>query len=191
MSAFTSLQHFPDEWGKRARCPVCQHASMQIMRFDSGPDQMCCQYCGISFQIEEKGQHLFFVDTPLNLENELRHRWVTRNQLSGAIENKKIEAASQQSALMPLPAKSPANPLRANAVKKARTLMELGNSAAVIRQSLTDTMNLTDFAIEEIVSDAIGVHKMKMRKRFQKISAISAVVMALIITLLFFLVRLF
>ncbi len=191
MSAFTSLKHFPDEWGKRARCPVCQHASMQIMRFDSAPDQMRCQYCGVSFEIEENGQHLFFVDTPLNLENELRRRWVTRNQLSSVIENKKIETASQNSALEAKPAPSRANPLRADAVKKARTLVELGNSAEVIRQSLTDTMNVTDFAIEEIISDAIGVHKMKMKKRFQKITVISAVALTLVITLLFFLTRLF
>ena len=191
MSVFTSLNHFPDEWGQRARCPVCKHDRMQIKRTDLAADQMVCLYCGIRFEIEEKGQRLFFVDTPINLENELRHRWVTRDQLSRAIENKKIEAAAVQSGLEANSNKSRANPLRADAVKKARTLVELGNSAEVIRQSLTDTMNLTEFAIEEIISDAIGVHKMKMRKRFQKISIISAVVLSLMITLLFFIVRLF
>lgn len=174
MSLFIPLHHFPEEWGSRARCPVCKHASMLINHDKSFADRMQCQYCGVSFEVEEKGEHLFFIDTPLNMEEELKNRWVTRQQLQKALENKRIEAAQQQVQFVPQKNIPQANPLRADAVKRARTLVELGNSADVIRQSLSDSLNLTDYAIEEIITDAFNVHKMKLKKRFQKISIISA-----------------
>lgn len=163
---------------------------MQIVHFDLAADQMHCLYCGVSFEIEEKGEHLFFIDTPLNLESELKNRWVTRSQLRKAVENKKFETAQNSNGLEVKTNGTRANPLRAEAVKKARMLVELGNSPEVIRYSLSETMKLTDFAIEEIITDAFSVHKLKFKKRFNKILIASVVVLAILVgfafTLMYF-----
>lgn len=188
MSLFVSLRHFPEEWGKKARCPICKHGTMQIMRFDDAADQLHCLYCGVSFEVEEKGEHLFFIDTPLNLENELKHRWVTRSQLIKVMGNNKDEANRKENGLEPRSNGSLANPLRADAVKRARTLVELGNSPEMIRQSLSESLKLTDFAIEEIITDALNVHKIKLKKRFRKILLSSIGVLALLTILIFLLV---
>ncbi len=187
MSLFIPIHHFPEEWSRRARCPVCKHGSMVINHNESLADHMHCLYCGVSFEVEEKGEHLFFIDTPINMEDELKNRWVTRQQLQKALENKRIEATQHQVEFSPIKNTPKANPLRADAVKRARTLVELGNSADVIRQSLSDSLNLTDFAIEEIITDAFNVHKMKLKKRFLKISLIAAGIITISAGIFFFL----
>jgi len=182
MSQYVSINRFPDTWGMNARCPVCKSRTMKVIHFDSAADQLHCQICGVSFEVEEKGEHIFFTQTPLDLEAQLKHHWVTRQQLANELGNRNQTLTSQPNALEKVNNQPKGNPVRAEAVRRARKLVELGNSPEVIRSALSESMRLTDHAIEEIISDAVNVHKMKQKERNKKYLIIAAG--AIIITIL-------
>jgi uncharacterized UBP type Zn finger protein len=169
MSTFTAMQHFPDEWTRKARCPICQSGFLQIRRKNPKPNQIFCPNCGISFEIEKGGEHILLMEMPLNFPEQLAHQWVTRAQIQAILrENQK------SSPQLTIPASSggknvpAANPLRADAVRRARSLVEMGNPPDVIRKALAESLNLTEFAIEEILNDAVAVNKNKQNQKRKK-----------------------
>lgn len=182
MSQYVSINRFPDTWGLNARCPVCKSRTMKVIHFDSAADQLHCQVCGVSFEVEEKGEHIFFTQTPFDLESQLKHHWVTRQQLAIELGNRNQMLNSQPISLEKVNNQPKGNPIRAEAVRRARKLVELGNSPEVIRSALSESMRLTDHAIEEIISDAVNVHKMKQKERNKKywIIATGAIVIVIL-----------
>jgi hypothetical protein len=168
MPQYTSIRRFPDEWGKNARCPVCKNNTMLVTRFAAAADQFRCPICCVSFEVEEKGEHIFFTETPAELALELSRQWVSRQQLAEVLEKRRFFTDTRQFSLPIKPAQPKGNPARAEAVRRARKLVELGNSPAVIHKSLSESMRLADFAIEEIITDAVNVHKMKRREKNKK-----------------------
>ncbi|PKO14765.1 MAG: hypothetical protein CVU39_13625 [Chloroflexi bacterium HGW-Chloroflexi-10] len=169
MSTFTAMQHFPDEWTRKARCPICQSGFLQIRRKNPKPNQIFCPNCGISFEIEKGGEHILLMEMPLNFPEQLAHQWVTRAQIQAILrENQKSSpqlTIPASSGVKNVPA---ANPLRADAVRRARSLVEMGNPPDVIRKALAESLNLTEFAIEEILNDAVAVNKNKQNQKRKK-----------------------
>ena len=185
MSLYVAINRFPDTWGMNARCPVCKSRTMKVIHFDSAADQLQCPVCGVSFEVEEKGEHIFFTQTPMDLETQLKHHWVSRQELANELGNRSLLLPSQQIPLEKENNKPKGNPVRAEAVRRARKLVELGNSPEVVRIALTESMHLTDHAIEEIISDAVNVHKMKQKERNKKYWIIAGGALALVILLIF------
>ena len=168
MSQYTAIKKFPEAWGLNARCPLCKCRTMQIMHFESAADQLYCPFCKVSFEVEEKGEHIFITKSPPEFAEKINHQWVSRQQLAFVLEKKEAKTSNLQNSFVEKPAATKANPVRAEAVRRARKLVELGNSPDVIRKSLAISLNLTDFAIEEIITDAINVYKMKQRAKNKK-----------------------
>lgn len=195
MSQYTAIQKFPEAWGLNARCPLCKCRTMQIMHYESAADQLYCPYCNVSFEVEEKGEHIFFTEAPPELAEKINHQWVSRQQLALVLEKKldNIEEIKsiQSNSFIAKPAVSKANPVRAEAVRRARKLVELGNSPDVIRISLAESLRLTDFAIEEIITDAVNVYKMKRRAKNKKyfiffaVAAIVLIISFIVLSLVF------
>jgi ribosomal protein S27E len=188
MSQYIAINRFPDTWGMNARCPVCKSRTMKVIHFDSSADQLQCPVCGVSFEVEEKGEHIFFTQTPLDLEIQLKHHWVSRQELAHELGNRSQMVPSQQIPLEKGNNQPKGNPLRAEAVRRARKLVELGNSPAVVRSALSESMQLTDHAIEEIISDAVNVHKMKQKESNKKYWVIAAGAIVIVILIIFVLV---
>jgi len=182
MSQYVSINRFPDTWGVNARCPVCKSRTMKVIHFDSAADQLHCQVCGVSFEVEEKGEHIYFTQTPMDLEVQLKHHWVTRQQLANELGNRTQMFPNQSMPLEKVKNEPKGNPVRAEAVRRARKLVELGNSPDVIRAALSESMRLTDHAIEEIISDAVNVYKMKQKERNKKywVIAIEAIIIVIL-----------
>jgi len=185
MSQYTAIKKFPDAWGLNARCPLCKCRTMQIVHFETAADQLYCPYCNVSFEVEEKGEHIFFTETPPELAEKINHQWVSRQQLALVLEKKEEKKNIPLNSFVTKPATIKANPIRAEAVRRARKLVELGNSPDVIRKSLAESLRLTDFAIEEIITDAINVHKMKRRAKNKKYFVFFAVSVVILIIVSF------
>jgi ribosomal protein S27E len=185
MSHYVAINRFPDTWGINARCPVCKSRTMQVIHFDSAADQLQCPVCGVSFEVEEKGEHIFFTQTPMDLETQLKHHWVSRQELALELGNRFQKSPGPQIPLEKENNKPKGNPVRAEAVRRARKLVELGNSPEVVRNALSESMNLTDHAIEEIISDAVNVHKMKQKDRNKKYWVIAAGAIVMVFLIIF------
>ena len=73
MSQYLSINSFPDTWGVNARCPVCKSRTMKCNSLSILQLTSCiAKYCGVSFEVEEKGEHIFFTQTPIDLEMQLK-----------------------------------------------------------------------------------------------------------------------
>lgn len=181
MTQFLSIRRFPDTWGINARCPVCKNRTMNVIHIDSAADQLHCQICGVSFEVEEKGEHIFFVQTPIDLEMQLKHHWVTRQQLASVLQNRNNSVNTFQTPFINEDTQPKGNPVRAEAVRKARKLVELGNSQESIRRALKESMHLTDPAIDEIITDAVNVYKLKQKNQTKKYLFLAAMTLIILI----------
>lgn len=161
MSLYSAIETFPDEWSRKARCPICKGVFLQIYHYPHTADQMHCPQCEVVFNIEKKGEHLFFTKYPSHFPNTIKDRWVTRQEIS---ENIAKSITSGVSAANHIPT---ANPLRAEAVRRARNLVQLGNAKEDVRKALAASMQLTEFAINEIIADAFNVYQNKQQKQFK------------------------
>ncbi|MAT41694.1 MAG: hypothetical protein CL609_05080 [Anaerolineaceae bacterium] len=177
MSLYSAIETFPDEWSRKARCPICKGIFLQIFHFPNSPDQMHCPQCEVVFTIEQKGEHLFFVKCPNHFPDSLKDRWVTRYEISEKIAK---SVNNGPSAAVNIPT---ANPLRAEAVRRARNLVQLGNSKENVRKALAASMQLTEFAIEEILTDAFNVYQIKQKKQFKTTAIFTGIITGGIILL--------
>lgn len=126
MPELSAINFFPEEWTNKVRCPICHSRYVEIQRFNAQPDQIHCPNCGVSFQIETKGNHIKFLETPINFYEGMKNRWVTRNEVEEAVKNNRNrnqDGKLQERAAKPVNAKP--NPARAEAVRRARSLVEL------------------------------------------------------------------
>lgn len=181
MCAHTAMDTFPEEWSRKARCPICKGGFLQIKHQNHTSDQMHCPKCQISFYIEKSGEQLFFTDTPEDFPVNITNRWVTRREISEQLAK---STPKVRSAALNIPT---ANPLRAEAVRRARTLVELGNSREDVHRALAASMQLTEFAINEIITDAFRVNQIKQKKRSKNTLVFTSIIIAGIILLFIFL----
>ncbi len=187
MSEYSAIENLPEDWSRRIRCPICSSNIIQIQRFDNRPDLVHCPDCGIRFQIEKKGQHILFVETPINFLENMRNRWLSRNDIEEAV--KKIGSENKNKNLSKKPSKpviTKSNPVRAEAVRRARTLVQLKNSPEAVRTALKGSLKLRDIDIEEIILDAFNVYEEQQKQRNRMIIKYSVYVGVFLI--LFFIV---
>jgi hypothetical protein len=62
-----------------------------------------------------------------------------------------------------------ANPLRAQAVRKARSLILDGKSPDYVQKRLSEEMQLSQYAIEEIIQDALAVRNAHQKQKLLKV----------------------
>ncbi len=170
MSLYSAIETFPDEWSRKARCPICKGVFLQIYHNRNSPDQMHCPQCEVVFIIEQKGEHLFFTKCPSHFPDSIKDRWVTRHEISEKIAK---AISSGTSAAVNIPT---ANPLRAEAVRRARNLVQLGNSKDDVRKALAASMQLTEFAINEIIADAFNVYQNKQQRQFKNTAIFTGII---------------
>ncbi len=183
MSSLSAIEVISDEWSRKARCPVCKGGFLQIQKSDLTSEQMHCPHCQVSYFIEKAGEHIFFTNFPLSFPEGLKNRWVSRHEISSELAK---NPPQKKKASLNIPT---ANPLRAEAVRRARTLVELGNNKNDIRKALAASMQLTEFAINEIITDAFRVHQMKQKQKTKKFILYASVIgIGLILVLILLLI---
>jgi predicted component of type VI protein secretion system len=73
------------------------------------------------------------------------------------------------------------NPIRARAVRQARELVGQGKSVESVTDVLKNNFQLTDYAVEEIIQDAVAVTKELKKQKKEKITKISLMVVPILI----------
>ncbi|MBE0685351.1 MAG: hypothetical protein IH585_05065 [Anaerolineaceae bacterium] len=133
---------------------------------------MICPVCGVKFKSAPSSDHLMFVETPINFPNNLVGLWLSRAQIGKALHDYRMMSnqngvdRQETRKTVNIPT---ANPLRAQAVRKARSLILEGKSAEYVQKQLSEEMQLSQYAIEEIIQDALAVRKAKQKQKFQKV----------------------
>jgi hypothetical protein len=167
------------------RCPICQSGFLQMKPDVSNEQLMVCPMCGIKFRLAPSKDHLMLVETPLNFPNNLVGLWLTRAQIGKALHEYRmvIHKNGIGSNTMQKTIEIPkANPVRAQAVKQAREMIAVGKSPETIHKVLVEKMQLTDYAIEEIILDAISVKKALQKQKFHQIIKILFAIFLLVVS---------
>ena len=154
------------------RCPICQSGFLQMKPDVVNEQLLICPMCGVKFRLAPSKDHLMFVETPINFPNNLVGLWLTRAQIGKALHEYRMiinkngvdHTTTQKTIEIPK-----ANPVRAQAVRQAREMIAAGKSPAKVHKVLNEKMQLTDFAIEEIIQDAVSVKKALQKQTVQRI----------------------
>lgn len=160
------------EIDKNARCPICQTEFLQVQQTELNEKLMICPVCGVKFKSAPSSDHLMFIETPINFPNNLVGLWLSRAQIGKALHDYRM-MSNQNGVDHQVPRKTvnipTANPLRAQAVRKARTLIFEGKSPEYVQKQLSDEMQLSQYAIEEIIQDGLAVRKANRKQKMQKV----------------------
>ena len=157
---------------KNSRCPICQTEFLQVQESELNERFMLCPVCGVKFKSAPSSDHLMFVETPINFPNNLVGLWLSRAQIGKALHDYRM-MSNQNGVDHQEPRKTvnipTANPLRAQAVRKARALIFEGKSPEYVQKELLEEMRLSIYAIEEIIQDALAVKKANQKQKMQKV----------------------
>ncbi len=160
------------EINKNLRCPICQTEFLQVQETEMNEKFMMCPVCGVKFKSAPSSDHLMFVETPINFPNNLVGLWLSRAQIGKALHDYRM-MSNQNGVDRQEPRKTvnipTANPLRAQAVRKARALILEGKSPEYVQKQLLEELQLSQYAIEEIILDALAVRKANQKQKMQKV----------------------
>lgn len=156
---------------KNTRCPICQTEFLQVQESEQNEKFMICPVCGVTFKSAPSSDHLMFVETPINFPNNLVGLWLSRAQIGKAMHDFRmvndVNGVDYQEPRKTVEIPK-ANPLRAQAVKEARALILAGKSPEFVRKQLSEVLQLSKFAIDEIIEDALAVKKARKKQNLQR-----------------------
>ena len=156
---------------KNTRCPICQTEFLQVQESEQNEKFMICPVCGETFKSALSSDHLMFVETPINFPNNLVGLWLSRAQIGKAMHDFRmvndVNGVDYQEPRKTVEIPK-ANPLRAQAVKEARALIIAGKSPEFVRKQLSEVLQLSKFAIDEIIEDALAVKKARQKQNLQR-----------------------
>ncbi len=76
----------PDEWARKAHCPVCNASPLAVVHRAGAADQMACPCCNSLFEIEQKGPHIHFTALPDILTGLAGRQWVTYAEVKQTVK---------------------------------------------------------------------------------------------------------
>jgi hypothetical protein len=117
----------------------------------------------------------------------MKNRWLSRDEIEEALKKtgaRVHDVTVEKRASKPVIIKS--NPVRAEAVRRARSLVQLKNPPDAVRSALKGTLRLSEMDIEEIIKDAFNVYEEHQKQRNLQIIKYSIIIVVLMI--LFFII---
>lgn len=177
------LGNLPTVEKKITRCPICQGGFLQVEKVDEDDETLSCPICGIKFRNAISSEHIMFLETPLNFPGNMVGLWLTRPEIGKALHEYRmalnkldiINQAKQSSIEIPKE-----NPVRAQAVRQARELIANHKSIDSVHDLLVNNFQLTDYAIEEIIQDAVAVTEARKKNKRQLVLKIGLLVFLLL-----------
>lgn len=169
---------------KITRCPICQGGFLQVEKVDLDDETLSCPICGIKFRNATNSDHLMFVETPINFPGNMVGLWLTRAEIGKTLHEYRmtlnkigiINQAKQRSIEIPKE-----NPVRAQAVRQAREMVANHKSIDSVHDLLAKNFQLTEYAIEEIIQDAVAVSETHKKSRREQVLKISLLVFLLLL----------
>jgi hypothetical protein len=144
-------------------------------------------HIAVSVSRLKKGKTHQFLETPINYFEGMKNCRGTREVIEVTLQKYKIETQGRNTQFTASSSDhSKPNPMKAEAVRRARSLVQLKNSPETIRTALMSSVKLSVSEIEEIIKDAFSVYEDQQKQRNQRILIYSVAIMVFLI--LFFIV---
>ncbi|MBI2977146.1 MAG: hypothetical protein HYY33_09360 [Chloroflexi bacterium] len=129
MSKIAPRFSIPDEWAA-GRCPACGARALQIAHLPSAPDQVTCEQCGFSCEVEENGTRIRPSKLPPQFDS-VRHlavfQWLAVSELRALA----ARAAAPAAEAVPTTEAT-------DWIARAEKLYQLGNSLKQINSALAN-----------------------------------------------------
>jgi hypothetical protein len=142
----------PEDWLRRAVCPICGGANLSIKHLVSEPDQIACENCTASYEVAQDGAHVRLVVIPPGLPEEAGGRWLTPAEVKNVAP--RVIVLPRMMANIPPTLGTAASVVPVNTqlvVERARKLRVLGNSPDKIRSILSGSGGITDAQVDEAI----------------------------------------
>jgi hypothetical protein len=142
----------PEDWLRRAVCPICGGANLSIKHLVSEPDQIACENCTASYEVAQDGAHVRLVVIPPGLPEEAGGRWLTPAEVKNVAP--RVIVLPRMMANIPPALGTAASVVPVNTqlvVERARKLRALGNSPDKIRSILSGSGGITDAQVDEAI----------------------------------------
>jgi hypothetical protein len=181
MENFEPLDHIPDNWREKSRCPLCSEAPLLIDHRESDPDHFFCPNCELCFQVAKGSPSILVLQDPIEFDTGYVGKWVEMKTLIQFARTQIYEVKSVASVSMASTPKvePPAekeviveekvDPIydqySGGLIETAITLYEMGNSRQSIRDILARNGQLSEDDIDEIIN---YVYKRKRPKESGK-----------------------
>jgi len=133
MTSTQVRQNIPDDWSQKVTCPLCAVFKMQVVHPLFGPDQLRCDSCGISIELELGGDHIHVMEWPdghTALQEDVADRWINVEELRTLVH---LLAVRQRAGMStPNPNQRVNEELLAEVSRTVESLRGLGNPPAQI-----------------------------------------------------------
>ncbi len=174
----------PDDWGPRASCPICSQAGLRVRHFSESADQLTCNRCGSSFEIEQNGSLIRLMETAPGLQPFIGGRWISMDEVRLAVRQKtKPNQQPQPEIHLPPPRGIPPNLSTLTAT--ARQLHRLGNSTTDVRKSLKNTAAMSPKQVEEVMQQIDSMERQRMVKQRRTFLVYAIIVLIIIMVVAF------
>lgn len=174
----------PDDWGPRASCPICSQAGLRVRHFSESADQLTCNRCGSSFEIEQNGSLIRLMETAPGLQPFIGGRWISMDEVRLAVRQKtKPNQQPQPEIYLPPPRGIPPNLSTLTAT--ARQLHRLGNSTTDVRKSLKNTAAMSPKQVEEVMQQIDSMERQRMVKQRRTFLVYAIIVLIIIMVVAF------
>ena len=170
MENFNPLDHIPDKWLEKSRCPVCSTAPLLIDHQEWEPDRFFCPGCELCFQVAKNSPSIFVLQDPLDYDTGYVGEWVEMKTLIENSRSRKHNLKSESPVQSGSPVEAQKNDVDVdhevtveekldpiyekypeNIIDSAISLYEMGNSRQSIKNILSRNSQLSEGDIDEII----------------------------------------
>ena len=97
MSSFRPRMTIPEAWAQMGACPICDERFLAITHIPGMPEQMTCQSCQVSFEMEVDGPSIRLMTLPPRYAAFIQpawHTWMTPHELRRQINSTNLPLQS-------------------------------------------------------------------------------------------------
>ncbi|MBI5290250.1 MAG: hypothetical protein HY872_00030 [Chloroflexi bacterium] len=166
MSKIAPRFSIPDEWAA-GRCPACGARALQIAHLPSAPDQVTCEQCGFSCEVEENGTRIRPSKLPPQFDS-VRHlavfQWLAVSELRALA----ARAAAPAAEAVPTTEAT-------DWIARAEKLYQLGNSLKQINSALANA-GATPQQTQAAMARVIDIDHEKRQRNSRSVMLMGSVV---------------
>jgi hypothetical protein len=179
-------QSIPDDWSQKVTCPLCSVFKMHVVHLPASPDQLHCDGCGFSIEVELGGNLIRVMGWPESsraLEPEVADRWISVEEMQKLVRElptrRHTEAAPESQP--PQLDQHILDEMR----HQVESLHDLGNTPqqilSVLEENELDPQRIA--AGRALIDELEQRYKDDQRRKFRYTAALAAVILTVVIVL--------
>jgi hypothetical protein len=179
-------QSIPDEWSQKVTCPLCSVFKMHVVHMPASPDQLHCDGCGFSIEVELGGNLIRVMAWPESsrlLEPEVADRWISVEEMQKLVRELPSRRQTEPASELHPPQLDPhvLDQMR----HQVESLHDLGNTPqqilSVLQENELDPQRIA--AGRQLIDELEQSYRDDQRRKFRSTAALSAVILTVLIVL--------